>query len=163
MANISTYPIGTPGAGDLIPGTQLFTDENGKTHNLTKNFTVTSIAGFSSATAAYTTYVARFSQTGITAPQAGILQNTTGKTFTWSRTGVGDYLITTDTAFDMAKVWINASTVGDHTTNPASTGVAVLSCAIGSTTTIKVRQLDAADKSRVDVIEGGNIEIRIYS
>ena len=40
MANISTYPIGTPAAGDLIPGTQLFTDENGKTHNLTKNFTV---------------------------------------------------------------------------------------------------------------------------
>ena len=43
MANISTYPIGTPGSGDLIPGTQLFTDENGKTHNLTKNFTVSSL------------------------------------------------------------------------------------------------------------------------
>lgn len=163
MANISTYPIGTPGAGDLIPGTQLFTDENGKTHNLTKNFTVTSIAGFSSATAAYTTYVARFSQTGTAAPQAGVLQNTTGKTFTWSRTGPGDYAITTDTAFDTAKIWISASAGADSVTNPASTGAAVLSYATSSTTTIKVRQLDAANKTRVDVIEGGNIEIRIYS
>lgn len=43
MANISTYPIGTPAPADLIPGTQIFTDENGKTHNLTKNFTVSSL------------------------------------------------------------------------------------------------------------------------
>ena len=43
MANISTYPIGTPGASDLIPGTQLYTDTNGKTQNLTRNFTVQQI------------------------------------------------------------------------------------------------------------------------
>tara|TARA_B110000285_G_scaffold191216_1_gene218855 strand:- start:39 stop:569 length:531 start_codon:yes stop_codon:yes gene_type:complete len=46
MANISTYPIGTPGASDLIPGTQLYTDTNGKTQNLTRNFSVSSIATF---------------------------------------------------------------------------------------------------------------------
>ena len=46
MANISTYPIGTPAASDLIPGTQLYTDANGKTQNLTRNFSVSSIATF---------------------------------------------------------------------------------------------------------------------
>ena len=46
MANISTYPIGTPAAADLIPGTQLYTDTSGKTRNLTKNFSVSSIAAF---------------------------------------------------------------------------------------------------------------------
>ena len=46
MANISTYPIGTPAASDLIPGTQLYTDTNGKTQNLTRNFSVSSIATF---------------------------------------------------------------------------------------------------------------------
>ena len=46
MANISTYPIGTPAAGDLIPGTQQATDTNGKTVNLTRNFSVSDISSF---------------------------------------------------------------------------------------------------------------------
>ena len=46
MANISTYPLGTPAAGDMIPATQITTDVNGKILNLTKNFTVGNIAAF---------------------------------------------------------------------------------------------------------------------
>jgi len=46
MANISTYPIGTPAAGDLIPGTQQATDASGKTVNLTRNFSVSAISSF---------------------------------------------------------------------------------------------------------------------
>ena len=44
MANISTYPIGTPAPGDLIPGTQKYTHSNGKIENLTRNFTVSSLS-----------------------------------------------------------------------------------------------------------------------
>ena len=40
MANISTYPIGTPAASDLLAGTELYTDSTGKQENLTRNFTV---------------------------------------------------------------------------------------------------------------------------
>lgn len=163
MANISTYPIGTPAASDLLAGTQLFTDENGKTHNLTKNFTVSSIAGFSGATAAYTTYVARWTQAGIAAPISGVLQNTTGLKFTWSRIGIGNYTLTTDLAFDSAKIYVKASASADSTTNPTSTGAAVISVAISGSTSFKVRQYDAADKTPLDVVSGGNIEIRIYS
>ena len=46
MANISTQPIGTPAAGDLIPGTQQATDASGKTVNLTRNFSVSAISSF---------------------------------------------------------------------------------------------------------------------
>ena len=46
MANISTYPIATPGAEDLIPGTQTITNEKGKTENVTRNFTVASLKLF---------------------------------------------------------------------------------------------------------------------
>ena len=49
MANISTYPIGTPAQGDLIPGTQKYTNSSGKTENLTKNFTVANIAAFANS------------------------------------------------------------------------------------------------------------------
>jgi hypothetical protein len=44
MANISTYPIGTPAPGDLIPGTQKYTNSSGKIENLTRNFTVSSLS-----------------------------------------------------------------------------------------------------------------------
>lgn len=49
MANISTYPIGTPAQGDLIPGTQKYTNSSGKTENLTRNFTVQSVAAFANS------------------------------------------------------------------------------------------------------------------
>jgi len=45
MANISTYPIGTPSAEDLIPGTQKFTAANGRKENLTRNFTISDLVG----------------------------------------------------------------------------------------------------------------------
>jgi len=99
MANISTYPLGTPGSGDLVPGTQKFTDENGETKNLTKNFTVSQIAAFANTTAAYTAYTIIFGQTGTAAPTVDqLLQNTTGATFTWARTGAGTYTITANSA-----------------------------------------------------------------
>jgi len=98
MANISTYPIGTPGAGDLIPGTQLYTDASGKTQNLTKNFSVSSIAAFADPTAGYSSYVALITQVDTAAPTAKILQNTTGATLTWARTSAGIFTVTSSTA-----------------------------------------------------------------
>ena len=163
MANISSYPVGTPASGDLIPGTQVRTDENNNTVHLTKNFSVDSIAGFANTTAAYSVYSAQWTQTGTSAPVPTVLQNTTGKTFTWTRASAGNYSVTADTAFDTAKIWIMASANGDTVTSPASTGASVISATTSSTTVLKVKQIDAADKSLVDVVEGGNIEIRIYT
>ena len=95
MANISTYPIGTPAQGDLIPGTQKYTNANGKTENLTRNFTVANIAAFANSySLGYTVYTALITQTGTDAPVATVLQNTTGGTIVWTRNSTGRYLAT---------------------------------------------------------------------
>ncbi len=86
MANISTYPIGTPAQGDLIPGTQKYTNSSGKTENLTRNFTVANIAAFANSySLGYTVYTALITQAGAAAPVATVLQNTTGGTIAWTR------------------------------------------------------------------------------
>ena len=162
MANISTYPIGTPAAGDLIPGTQKFTDANGKTENLTRNFTVKQLVGFSDSTAAYSVYTSRWSQSGTDAPTDGVLQNTTGLTFAWSRSGAGNYTLIANAAYDLAKITGFATLGAEGTKSPASTGAAVCSLVVKNSTEISVKQLDASDKTLVDVVESGFIEIRIY-
>lgn len=95
MANISTYPIGTPAQGDLIPGTQKYTNSSGKTENLSRNFTVAQLAAFANSySLGYTVYTAQLTAGAGAAPTATILQNTTGLTFTWTRTGTGQFVAT---------------------------------------------------------------------
>ena len=111
MANISTYPIGTPAQGDLIPGTQKYTDANGKTENLTRNFTVAQLASFANSySLGYTVYTALLVAAAGAAPTATILQNTTGLTFTWTRTGTGQFVATVaGTPFVEGKFWAVSS------------------------------------------------------
>jgi hypothetical protein len=152
MANISTYPLGTPGSGDLIPGTQKVTDVNGETKNLTKNFTVSQVAAFANVTAAYTVYTALITQAGVAAPTAKILQNTTGDTLTWARTGAGAYTVTSSTALftaDKTAVFLN---VGDGEANQ------MLMWTRTSTTVITL-DTNGSDGR----ITGGSFEVRIYS
>ena len=96
MANISTYPIGTPAAADLVPGTQLYTDSSGKTRNLTKNFSVSSIAAFANSySLGYTVYTSLVSQSSTSAPQiASTLANTTGGDPVWAYVSAGIYTLT---------------------------------------------------------------------
>ena len=152
MANISTYPIGTPAAGDLIPGTQLFTDENGKTHNLTKNFTVSQVAAFANATAGYTVYTILLGQTGAAAPSvSALLQNTTGATFTWARTGAGTYTVTASSAIFLGTKTVvflnNGGVVDSQNIQWARTSDSVLTITTSADTKIAK----------------GSFEIRIYS
>ena len=152
MANISTYPLGTPGSGDLVPGTQRVTDENGETKNLTKNFTVSQIAAFANVTAAYTVYTALITQASSAAPIATILQNTTGDTLTWARTGAGTYTVTSSTALftaDKTAVFLN---VGNGEPNQMLMWTRTSSSVITLTT-------NGSD----DRITGGSFEVRIYT
>ena len=98
MSNIITYPTGTPSASDLVLGTKLADPNIEGDTNKTRNFTVKQIAAFANVTAAYTVYTALVTQTGGTAPTATVLQNTTGDTLTWARTGAGTYTVTSGTA-----------------------------------------------------------------
>jgi hypothetical protein len=153
MATIITYPIGTPAAADLMVGTQKVTDVNGKIENLTKNFSVADVAAFANSySLGYTVYTALISQAGTAAPTQTILQNTTGQTLTWARTGAGAYTVTSGAALftaDKTAVFLN---VGDGEANQ------MLMWTRTNTTVITLDTNGADDR-----ITGGSFEVRIYS
>ena len=155
MANISTYPIGTPAQGDLIPGTQKYTDANGKTENLTRNFTVAQLAAFANSySLGYTVYSAQLTAGAGAAPTATILQNTTGLTFTWTRIGTGQFLATVaGTPFVANKFWAMVAAKGDEFPSVVRTG----------DNTARVDNITCSTAAAIDGITEGFIEIRIYS
>tara|TARA_R100001369_G_scaffold1532_1_gene5082 strand:- start:409 stop:876 length:468 start_codon:yes stop_codon:yes gene_type:complete len=155
MANISTYPIGTPAAGDLIPGTQKFTNSSGKTENLTRNFTVTQLAAFANSySLGYTVYSAQLTAGAGAAPTATVLQNTTGLTFTWSRTGTGQFVATVaGTPFIANKFWAMVAAKGDEFPSVTRLG----------DNTARVNNITCSTAAAIDGITEGFIEIRIYS
>ena len=155
MANISTYPIGTPAQGDLIPGTQKYTDANGKTENLTRNFTVAQLAAFANSySLGYTVYSAQLTAGAGAAPTATILQNTTGLTFTWTRIGTGQFVATVaGTPFVANKFWAMVAAKGDEFPSVVRTG----------DNTARVDNITCSTAAAIDGITEGFIEIRIYS
>tara|TARA_R110001632_G_scaffold133991_1_gene249152 strand:+ start:24 stop:491 length:468 start_codon:yes stop_codon:yes gene_type:complete len=155
MANISTYPIGTPAQGDLIPGTQKYTDANGKTENLTRNFTVAQLAAFANSySLGYTVYSAQLTAGAGAAPTATILQNTTGLTFTWTRIGTGQFVATVaGTPFVANKFWAMVAAKGGEFPSVVRTADNIA----------RVDNINCSNAAAVDGITEGFIEIRIYS
>ena len=155
MANISTYPIGTPAQGDLIPGTQKYTNSSGKTENLTKNFTVANIAAFANSySLGYTVYSASLVAAAGAAPTATVLQNTTGLTFTWTRTGTGQFVATVaGTPFAANKFWAMSSAKVPQLTSVVRT----------STNTARLDNVTSSTGAALNDLVEAYIEIRIYS
>jgi hypothetical protein len=158
MANISTYPIGTPSAKDLLAGTQLYTDDNGKVQNLTRNFSVANVAAFANSySLGYTVYTALITQAGTAAPVATVLQNTTGGTITWTRTSTGRYVATiSGTTYTADKTTVLVTSGGNNDN--------ILRPRITATTAIDWYNIDSSNNAVSDTIaETTTVEIRIYS
>ena len=158
MANISTYPIGTPAAKDLLAGTQLYTDDNGKVQNLTRNFSVANVAAFANSySLGYTVYTALITQAGTAAPVATVLQNTTGGTITWTRTSTGRYVATiSGTTYTADKTTVLVTSGGNNDN--------ILRPRITATTAIDWYNIDSSDNAVSDTIaETTTVEIRIYA
>jgi hypothetical protein len=155
MANISTYPIGTPSASDLLAGTELYTDSTGKQENLTRNFTVQSVASFANSySLGYTVYTAALTAGTGVAPTATVLQNTTGLTFTWTRTGTGQFVATVAGApFTATKFWAMSSAKVPQVTSIVRT----------STNTCRLDVIESQNGNALNSLTEGYIEIRIYS
>ena len=105
MANLTSYSTNsTPKSSDLLLGTKV-ANPNTDEQPVTMNFAVSDIASFANSySLGYTVYTALITQAGTAAPVATIMQNTTGKTFTWARTGSGTYTITANgSAFTSSK------------------------------------------------------------
>ena len=158
MANISTYPIGTPSASDLLAGTELYTDSTGKQENLTRNFTVQSVASFANSySLGYTVYTALITQAGAAAPVATVLQNTTGGTIAWTRSSTGRYVATISGKTYTANKTAVLVTFGGSNDN-------ILRPVVTSTTAIDWYNIDSSDQAVSDTIAATTtVEIRIYS
>jgi len=158
MANISTYPIGTPSASDLLAGTELYTDSTGKQENLTRNFTVQSVASFANSySLGYTVYTALITQAGAAAPVATVLQNTTGGTIAWTRSSTGRYVATLS-----GKTYVANKTAVIVTSGGNSD--MILRPVVTSTTAIDLYNIDSSDNAVSDTIAATTtVEIRIYS
>ena len=157
MANISTYPIGTPSLEDLIPGTQKFTAANGKKENLTRNFSVSDLTSFANSySLGYTVYTALITQAGAAAPVATVLQNTTGGTIAWTRNSTGRYVATISGKTYTANKTAVLVTSGGNNDN-------ILRPATIVTTAIDWYNIDSSDNAVSDTIAATTtVEIRIY-
>ena len=150
MARIIAYQQATPDGEDLLLGTQKTTGGTNQT-NPTKNFTVDAVV---QAGVGYTAYTAIINQSGTNAPVATILKNNTGYTYTWTRTGAGEYTITAScNAFTSNKtiVFVNCGNTGFNQLMPSWERL--------SDTAILIGQPPLGDGAFVN----GAFEIRIYS
>ena len=163
MSILQSYPKGTPKADDLLLGTST-PPANTNDLPITQNFSVSSIAAFANPSVGYSSYVARWSQQGSSGvPVSDILQNTTGLTWTWTKTSVGSYDLTASASFT-EKVYATVSSWEDKTSStPASTGSKSVSVKTAGPNYIRVTNIDNADGSFVDDVTNGMIEIRIYA
>ena len=155
MADIISYPLGTPAADTLLVGTQMNVQQlDGGEANLTRNFTLSNVAslintGFAGG---YKVYTALLTQAGVVNPPvATIMQNTTGGTIAWTRTGLGAYTATiADSFFTLNKtmVFINGG---------SATATANIEWASPTTTTVTI------DTSFDSLLTAASIEIRVYA
>ena len=152
MANTASYPIIAPKAGDLLVGTQTYTDADPVLDNPTRNFTVASVASLAnSINLSYTVYAALLTQTGTAAPVATILQNNTGATIAWTRTGGGAYTATANSNIFTAN---KTAVIINQGSAPTSNTIKWASPTT-STVTIDTSSFDGT-------LVAGFIEIRIY-
>jgi hypothetical protein len=162
MAEINTYPLGTPAGNTRLAGTQMaIPQSDGTSLNLTRNFTIESIAPLiTQFNLGYTVYTALITQTGTAAPVATVLQNTTGGTIVWTRPsnpGVGRYVATISGASYTANKTVVIVTSGGNSDM-------ILRPVVSSTTTVDWYNIDSSDNAVSDTISATTtVEIRIYS
>jgi hypothetical protein len=155
MANITAYPTnGSPKASDLLLGTKVATP--GTTEQpTTNNVTIASVAEFANSySLGYTVYSARLNAGAGAVPTVNILQNTTGLTFAWTRSGPGVFVGTVAGApLVQNKFWAQ---IGAKV--PELPGIVWL-----STDTVRINNVNSSNAAAVDGIQEAYLEIRIYS
>ena len=152
MAIIYSYPQGTPTSSDNVIGSQIdpITEEN-----KTVQFTVGQIASFANSySLGYTVYSASLVAAAGAAPTATILQNTTGLTFTWTRTGPGVFVATVaGTPFATNKFWAMSSAKVPQLTSIVRT----------STNTARLDNVTSSTGTALNDLVEAYVEIRIYA
>jgi len=154
MSILQSYPKGTPKADDLLLGTSTPL-ENTNDLPITQNFSVSDVASFANSySLGYTVYTAQLTAGAGAAPTATILQNTTGLTFTWTRTGTGQFVATINgTSFAANKFWAVSSAKVPQLTSIVRTG----------TNTCRLDVVTSSTGAALNDLVEGYVEIRIYA
>ena len=156
MADMMTSPLGTPAGDTRLVGTEIGVPQNeGPDLNLTRNFTIESVAPLiNQINLGYTVYVARLNAGAGAVPTVNILQNTTGLTFAWTRSGAGIFVGTVaGTPLVQNKFWAQ---IGAKV--PELPGIVWL-----STNTVRINNVNSSNAVAVDGIQEAYLEIRLYS
>ena len=156
MADMMTYPLGTPAGNTRLVGTEIGVPQNeGPDLNLTRNFTIEQCAPLiNQINLGYTVYVARLNAGAGAVPTVNILQNTTGLTFVWTRSGAGIFVGTVaGTPLVQNKFWAQ---IGAKV--PELPGIVWL-----STNTVRINNVNSSNAAAVDGIQEAYLEIRLYS
>ena len=154
MSILQSYPKGTPKADDLLLGTKT-PPANTNDLPITQNFSVSDVASFANSySLGYTVYTAQLATGAGAVPTATILQNTTGLTFTWTRTGTGQFVATVaGTPFAANKFWAMSSAKVPQVTSIVRT----------STNTCRLDVIESQNGNALNSLVEGYIEIRIYA
>jgi len=148
ISNTAAYPnISNIDAADYL----IITDKENSL--MTKTATLAQVSSL--VAQPYTSYVANFTQSGGAAPVVIELQNTTGKTFVWSRSSPGVYDITPSVANVANKAWWMIAGYG------AAEDKQVFAKEVG-TTNSRFVNIDTTTGVAEDIISSGHVEIRIY-
>ena len=154
MAIANSYPMGTPKSDDLLLGTSVPTP-NTNEKATTKNFALSQVGALvNTVNLGYTSYVANLDAAAGIAPTATILQNTTGLTFTWTRTDIGQFVATVaGTPFAASKFWAMSSAKVPQLTSVVRT----------STNTCRLDVVASNTAAAENSLTEGYVEIRIYA
>jgi len=157
MANIIAYPLATPKASDLLVGTQVADPNIAGDTNKTRNFKIEQVASIFNGLA-YTAYSVLISQDTTNDPTAVSLQNNTGATMTWTRTGVGVYRCTASSA-----VFTNLKTQVFVNVGTAPNGPGSFVEWNANPTYVEINTYDITGAAGDSLLDKGSLEIRIYA
>jgi len=156
MAIIYSYPLQTTiDSTDLLTGTKK--NATSPSQNPTVCWTMGTLSTFiKDDILGYNVYTSLVTQAGVNNPVATELKNDTGTTFTWTRTGIGEYTITA-----AGPVFTNAKTI--VFLNPGENEDTTTTWERINNNTIDWKVFDSAGVEIDDSITNGAFEIRIYS
>lgn len=164
MANTSSYPIIAPKGGDLIVGTQTFTELDPVPDNPTRNFTVSSLVALAQNGGNVITqkFNANWSKSAGVSPPSFIatMQNSfTNTTFTLSRVSLGNYFVTASKpvfTVDKTQCFVTHGTSGAASPD-------FFAVIYNSTQSIQIQQIDDANQLSDQAWVNGCLNIEVFA
>jgi len=153
MAQIITYPKGTPKNADYLLGTST-PATNTDDLPVTKNFAISDISKLINK--GYKDYVFSFTQSSTNDPVVTELNNDTGLTFTFTRQGSGIFYLVPSSNINISKVWVQVT--GGHHSIPS-----VLTIKGYTNNRYDIINVNSGTGNPIDDVDAGFVELRIYN